>query len=642
MQLQTQLSVSCAWGKPACNVRYLFPIPMKGISIMSRMKSVFAIAVLIAVAGAVQTANAQATFKTLIIGASGSFNAVAVGAYNAGKCPNNVTAGTCGHASFGTTTAVNVVDTRGSSKTGGGNITDTGATIWVVWDHAVSGSGGCTATCNVWAYVKVDSVVGNRCFFATPRCQIQITSVGTPENKVPTVTGAWPNEGGIVVPTNVATLLTSNPRVNVAASEVRPEDAAFANCRVNSQLGGGNDSLAGLGYNTNNAPGVCPTFATSTSIGPYVGTDLTSAFSGTTAHPVAFNIAGNDPITNSAIPGFTTVDIGAVPVIFIVDHEDASGLANVSNVTIDQLQKVFSGTSCLASDLGGGADPINVFQREPLSGTMQAAEYTVFRLPRDSSGNYDTTNGASQEKGIGGINPVNNLPCGAGGGRYRAVGNGDETSAIQNSFATNGNDGIGYMFFSYANVAKLINNAKYRYLAVNGVDPIFQVYNSTYDSAQPAGAGALPAAANLPASCGTAGTFPCAETHIWKGLWSFPNVRNGSYRHWIMIRLIGATGSAPLTAAQALVTAAQAGAVTQVPDFVPALETIAGGIDDPGLKLRHSHYTQNSPGYTHAPHNRTDGGGTEAGGDVGGCLTINASTATSLVYREKTNCTVGP
>jgi len=116
-----------------------------------------------------------------------------------------------------------------------------------------------------------------------------------------------------------------------------------------------------------------------------------------------------------------------------------------------------------------------------------------------------------------------------------------------------------------------------------------------------------------------------------------------------MIRLIGQTGGAAFTAAQQLVATTQAGVVAQVPDFVPALETITKDpanpsltIDDPGLKLRHSHYTQNSPGYTFTPHNRTDGAGAERGGDVGGCLTINASTATSLVYREKTNCAVGP
>ncbi len=139
---------------------------------MRQMKSVLAIAALVIAAGAGQMASAQATFKTLIIGASGAWSGMALGAYNNGKCPDNVTAGTCGHASFGSSTVVNVIDTRPPAKTGGALLTDTGASIWLVWDNYNSSTGGCASTCNVWAYVKVDSVVGNRCYFATPRCEL--------------------------------------------------------------------------------------------------------------------------------------------------------------------------------------------------------------------------------------------------------------------------------------------------------------------------------------------------------------------------------------------------------------------------------------------------------------------------------------
>src|SRR5262249_16702096 len=152
-------------------------------------------------------------------------NAIAVGAYNAGHCPNNVAVGTCGHFSFGNAGEVSLLDTRPPSKTGGVNVTDVNASIWLLWDHAVGGSGGCTNTWKVWAYGRVDSVVGNRCFFATPRCQVVIGAVpAAGENKVPAVAGAWPSEAGITVPGLIVTALTGNPRVNVAASEVRPED----------------------------------------------------------------------------------------------------------------------------------------------------------------------------------------------------------------------------------------------------------------------------------------------------------------------------------------------------------------------------------------------------------------------------------
>src|SRR5262249_44696784 len=148
------------------------------------------------------------------------------------------------------------------------------------------------------------------------------------------------------------------------------------------------------------------------------------------------------------------------------------------------------------------------------------------------------------------------------------------------------------------------------------------------------GAGALPnTGTDLPASCSN--SFPCDETKLWKGKLSFPNVRSGQYRQWIMIRLIGQTGSVQLTNAQALVTSAQQSVVDQVPDFIPAPATTGpiSGFADPGLKLLHSHYTQSGV----APDNAL-----EKGGDVGGCVLAKGSTALSLVYRAENGCTVGP
>ena len=96
-----------------------------------------------------------------------------------------------------------------------------------------------------------------------------------------------------------------------------------------------------------------------------------------------------------------------------------------------------------------------------------------------------------------------------------------------------------------------------------------------------------------------------------------------------MVRVIGTTGSAPLTAAQALVTSAQASVVSKVPDFIPAVLTGA----DPGLKFLHSHYTQDGVAPTNvAP---------DKGGDVGGCIQPLGSLAVSLVQRNA-GCVVGP
>src|SRR5258706_1246170 len=143
----------------------------KKTSNMSRMKSVFAILVLIAGTGAVQAANAQATLKVLIVGASGSWQALGVGTYKAGACPTGSQPG-CAHYTNGT---FNLTDTRPSLLTPPrANDTDVG-TIWIVWDNTVSDP-TCASSCNVWAYIKVDSIVGNRCYFASPKCNVNVGS----------------------------------------------------------------------------------------------------------------------------------------------------------------------------------------------------------------------------------------------------------------------------------------------------------------------------------------------------------------------------------------------------------------------------------------------------------------------------------
>jgi hypothetical protein len=158
-------------------------------------------------------------------------------------------------------------------------------------------------------------------------------------------------------------------------------------------------------------------------------------------------------------------------------------------------------------------------------------------------------------------------------------------------------------------------------VTVDGVDPIWHQYGTTIDPGQPTTAGNLPSALDLPASC--AGAFPCSEGAIWaskpagKGL-SFPNLRNGSYRAWSVLRIIS-NGTA-LTSAKALVTLAQRFNVTTVPDFVPINQTIVGTETDPGLKLLRSHYQQKAGGINigPAPVNVAITG--DKGGDMGGCI----------------------
>ena len=100
---------------------------------------------------------------------------------------------------------------------------------------------------------------------------------------------------------------------------------------------------------------------------------------------------------------------------------------------------------------------------------------------------------------------------------------------------------------------------------------------------------------------------------------SFPNLRNGSYRAWSVLRIVS-NGTA-LANANLLVTAAQTFVTSTVPDFVPALKVAS---TDPGLALLRSHYTQEGVN----PVNVATTG--DRGGDAGGCiLTTTGVVATS-------------
>ena len=576
-----------------------------------RFRTVFAAALLAVIVGIVPAAQAQ-TAKAILAGSSGLWSALALGGYNKGLCPSGGTA-PCFHY---TNSSFNLNDTRPTVK-GGSVATDTG-NIWIIWDSN-------TTSTNVWAYIKVDSGVGDRCYFAQPRCNINVVTFPAPGNLISsTLWGDGSSDS--TPPTAVQTLFTSGTLlVNAAATDIRPEDALFATCRANSKLGNSStytDGLAGLGYGVN-ASGACPAFGAA--LANLEGSNIMSAYPGSTstAHVLAFNISGKDPFTGTAIPAATTVSVGAAPIVFVISRSGA--LAGATNATDAQLQTLFSGADCNGSVVGGAGGPISVYLREPQSGTMNTTEYTVFR--------YVNASGASQETGVGAQNPLSQA-CTSGGSRYRGIGTGEVVKWVLNSNANNGNDGIAYTFFSYSNISTLSNSSAYGYLQLDGVDGIFHKYGTTVDPGQPSTAGVLPAAANLPATC--SGAFPCPEKDIWSGNLSFPNVRNGSYRAWSILRLVS-NGTA-LSAVEALITTAQSSVVNITPDFVPAIKV---GSTDPGLSLLRSHYLQSGVN----PVNVATSG--DRGGDAGGCilsstgLSTTSDTTTTLVQQAPgTACAV--
>jgi hypothetical protein len=562
------------------------------------MNSILAALVVTAIVAIVPQANAAPTVKVMVAGSSAQWQSMALAAYNGGNC---VTGGTAPCFHYTGSSNFNLNDTRPTLK-GGSALNDPNA-IWIVWDSS--------ANTNVWAYIKVDSVVGLRCYFAHPHCNVNVATFPAPGNKI----GAalWgDNSSDSTPPSSIQTIFTAatGPFVTAAATDIRPEDGLFAACRANSKLGGGSDGLAGLGYNTNNASGACPT---TNKLANLVGADIKSGYpnSTATAHVVAFNISGKDPFSGNVVGTYTTVSVGASPIVFITARSGA--LAPVKNATDAQVQTVFSGKNCDASAFGAAAGAINAYLREPLSGTMNTTEASVFRYPN--------VTGTSQETGVNAGNPLA-APCTAGGSRYRGIGTGEVVSWVLNSNTNTGRDGIAYAFFSYGNVASIANNSAYGYVTLNGVDPIFHQYGSTIDPGQPSTPGVLPAAANLPASC--SGSFPCPEGNIWSGHLSFPNLRNGSYRAWSVLRVV--SSGINLANLRVLVLGEQNFAVNSTPDFVPAVKV---GNSDPGLPLLRSHYTQEGV----APVNIATSGG-DKGGDMGGCIlsssgAVNTSDTTT-------------
>jgi hypothetical protein len=634
------------------------------------MKSAFAIALLVAVAGIVPQAHAvgnTATIKLMVAGSSALWQSMGLATYgfngSSGNCPSGAVK-PCFHYTSSSNFSLNDARPKNFATPPGSIATDTGQ-IWIVWDSHTTSSGSSTfSTPNVWAFIRVDSAVGVRCYFAHPRCYATAPSTWpTPAGNAginsalwgadtdPNNCGGTCNGGSVVTAFQAATGVV----IGAAASDIRPEDALWATCRANSALD--TSTTLGLGYNSAIPAGQCPTSSTPKS--NLAGTDIISKVNtGHTAHPIAFNLSGTDPYSGQAIPAFSTFQIGGEPVMIVGAVAKGGGtLASVNNVTDSQLQSVFSGANCNANAFKKpdgttpGSDSLNVYQREALSGTMNTIEYTVFAYPDFS--------GTSQETGIDPSvdNPLSQACTAGGGTRKRGVGTGDIITGVWTDGTGALTDAIGYTFFSYGNVTngtKSINDSgSFKYFTLNGVDPLFHKYASSagstfsqQDPGQPiTDVGEIPG----PTDNGTCtGTFPCPENKIWNGGLSFPNVRSGQYRAWSVLRYI--SDGANFATAKTLLTAAQSFAASTTPDFIPVAPVIAKPSavppvpPDPGLSLLRAHYQQIDNGGHHlggAPVNdSTSAFGPDTGGDVGGCiehaLPATTQTAASVAQTDST------
>ena len=492
------------------------------------------------------------TLQVLTAGSSAQFGPFAVAAYQLAKQGGatahhyTVKSGTCTTGS--TTCYAALVDSRSS------NIPKEPANMWVVW-----------STNGIWAYASVDSTVGVRSFLAYPRVTLQLAS-SLPLSSTSNYP-YWPDgTADTALPSTVITAL-NNVAITAANTDIRPEDALFATNRALNTLGYGHIADTRSGHS-----------------GQFlIGYSITSYFTGSTATPSSFSLTAStssttvdDPISGKAIPSsnaFVTIPIGAAPIVYLANNSTGAATAAATNVTTANAASLFSGHgNCAGSLLTGvsSSAALTAILREPLSGTMNTTEYSVF-----------VPGGFSQETGIKGGAPgsANNplhIPCGSGF-RDRAIGTGDEVKAVENGYTSpTTTNAVGYAFFSYESTGA---NANLKYITLNSVDPISSVYSN----------GALP-------SCTIVnGAYDCP---VAAGK-SFPNLRNGTYSAWSVYRMIsdnitrsGFTKTDAQLAAT-LVQEAQTLVNSNIPNFVPfnpICRLTPTGADEPGLDVYREHY----------------------------------------------------
>jgi hypothetical protein len=535
-----------------------------------KFSKLFAIGSLLAAAFLfVSTANA--TTPTIVFAGAGStavFNALYDAALSSGECGTNLFSQGAGTYPGPFSKGGTLHDNRNGH---GVSIPDDNQKIWIAFDGTLANN--YTDTTVVCFYIGVDSGVGVRGFLAAPRASLIMSGAagsasgnqvkGYSDNVATLPQAIW---NDINVPTSACfgTALTTcatvtGTTINIAFSDIRPEDAQYATFRALSTR-----SYNGLGTTPSN-----PTYYQSTSLGygnwnnPYdagsspvlSGTSIFSSFSTTAATPTYFEqVPGaQDAITGQHVGQYATFPVGAVPVIIAVSNNDTtagSGLGNgvpnnyaLRNVDRFVISYVVDGALTRTRDLTGvtsaASTPLAVITREPLSGTYNTFEFTV---PRTHSVQ------GSQEDGIwpslANMNPLNVKAAGSNGLRFRAIGTGEMVNAI-GGMATNSGlnatlpNRLGYFFWSYGNIAALAGtgctssvpggipvsatvscttNPVAHYLLLDGVDPLF---NTPYDNPQ----GPL-----NPPTCNFA-TLPCPTI-------PFTHLDDGSYGAWTIVRML--------------------------------------------------------------------------------------------------------
>jgi hypothetical protein len=582
------------------------------------------------------------------------------------------------------------------------------ANAWVVW--VTDGAGDIL---DVWAFQQTDSTVGDRAFLSRAAgggsAAVSLipgnSQVG--QNVVSSTLLDGTADWAAALPAGLVALVNNVP-VTAAFTDHRTEDALYATERACSPL---NANLTGLGYSTSKTCGAT-----------FVGTPIESAYSASQSTPIDFALAGfNDPVNGVAVPNtIITLDIGESPIVFIVNRQNATGLGSgIALGTTGLYQNLNDGGAAANNPLGtlfsglsdcdgnnaawtpGGAPnfPINLVQREIISGTGNIAEFTAFRAFADGGPNGQGNSltaaipawASSQEANVGaptlntGSNPLNK-PCAAGGNQLRALSTGELVNQVicGNAAACSGNapafaytDTLGYTFFSFGNVKSAALSTKYGYVTLDDVDPIFDTFNNggggasgtSPDPGQPAGGAGYGANSGtyapgtLPAcTVGGSATQPaCAANVIWGAEGSFPNLRNGTYRAWSVLRALcdpaqlvagqdecsAGAGKDPGSLGNVIAKAqSDIDGNTGVPDFLPFTDVkyvrahyaFKTGLVGAPFDAPPSHTSPkvkfNGAAGANVPVDAILGGGPDYGGDSGGCIE-DATTGGVSIASEK-------
>ncbi len=469
-------------------------------------------------------------------------------------------------------------------------------TIWIVWN---SGTGTClnpAGSYNIYSYMSLDSVLGDRGFFEVDSSgtagyvQGLTVAAGTAgANKL-----CYPSSGTCTSFGDSATGLAQSviTALNgqhwfVAGTDIRPEDAKYATYRALQPCGQAIvrqpfDFISRFAYGLGYGPGP-------------VGTAISSFYSSTVFHVLDFNITGNDPITSNPVPGYTVSTVGAQPIVVAVGPSTGTDIGAATDAPLSVLEAFYTGVLGRVRDLVVGSTSdraITTLVREPLSGTFNTFEWSAV--------NNSQFHGSQEYLNCSGTgvlsNPMNlesmNGNLGTGGTqlafRRRAIGTGEMVKEIVAASSTDNR--LGYFFWSAGNAAPFsATNGKY--LTVNGVDPLTNGYTD----------GIMP---------GVDAAHPITNV-------TFKYLNQGDYPIWSALRLV--SNSPTPAGVTNLIAAAQTLNTTQY-DFIPLSK----------LNVWHSHFQYYglnllnvADGTTINPATpgdlcNTPGALAEAGGDVGG------------------------